>query len=109
VLFFITYSLVYPLNLHAGVSSAHLHREVVHFTITSAARKVLNAGRSISKLKLDTLDLLSGIASADILSSKYHKLDELMKEGGVLRAIRLSWLWIEEVYGVQGVILRHNP
>jgi hypothetical protein len=109
VVFFVTGSLVQPLDLHTEVSSAYLRREVVHFAVASAASKVLNAGGSINKLKLDALDLLSGIAPADILSSKYCEFDELMKKGGVLRAIKLPWSWVEEVYAAQGVILGPNP
>jgi len=109
VLFLVTGSLVQPLDLHTEVSSSRLHRDVVHFSVSSAVSKLLNGGGSIGKLKLDALDLLSGIAPADILLAKYCEFDELTKMGGEFKAIRLPWSWVEEIYAAQGVILGYNP
>jgi hypothetical protein len=108
VLFFVAGSLVRPLDLHTKVSS-RLHRDVVHFSVASAVSKVLNGGGNIGRLKLEALDLLSGVAPADILLAKYCEFDELTKMGGEIKAIRLPWSWVEEMYAAQGVILGRNP
>jgi len=108
VLFFITGSLVQPLDLHKVISS-RLQRDVVHFFVASAVSKLLNVGGNTGKLRLDALDLLSGIAPADILLAKYCEFDELTREGGEVKAIRLPWSWMEEIYAAQGVILGYNP
>ena len=110
VLFLITGSFTQPLDPRGmEVSSSYLHRDVVHFAVASATSKVLNGGGSIKKLKLDALDLLSGIAPADILLAKYCGLDELKQKSGELQAIRLPWSWMEEIYTAQGLVLGRNP
>jgi hypothetical protein len=109
VLFLVTGSLVQPLDLHTKASPPRLPRDIVHFSVASAASKLLNVGGNIGKLKLNALDLLSNIAPADILLANYCEFDELTKKGGVFKAIRLPWSWVEEIYAAQGVILGHNP
>jgi hypothetical protein len=110
VLFFITGSLAKPLDPHGmEVSSSHLRRDIVHFAVASAASKVLNGGGGIGKLELNALDLLSGVAPADILLAGYCELGELKQKSGELQAIRLPWSWVEEIYAAQGLILGPNP
>jgi hypothetical protein len=110
VLFFITGSFTQPLDPQGMEgSSSYLHRNVVHFAVASAASKVLNLGGGIGKLDLNALDLLSGIAPADILLAKYCEFDELKQKSGVFQAIRLPWSWMEEIYAAQGLILGRNP
>lgn len=109
VLFFITGSLVPPLEADADRSHSSLPNNVVHFAVASAGSKLLNQGGTVGNLKLHALDMLAGVAPADIILADYCDIDELMKIGGEMKAIRLPWSWMEEIYVAQGLILGHNP
>ena len=109
VLFFVTGSLFTPLEADAKTSSCTLNRDVVHYAVASARSKILNLGGVVGNISLDALDHLSSIAPADILLAQYRNLNELVKEGGEMKAIRLPWSWMEEIYAAQGVILGRNP
>lgn len=113
VLYFTVGSLVDPIDLdHPDKDSgATLSRDVVHFAVASAGSKVLNDGGDVLKLNLDVLDLLSHSAPRDILLANYCDLDQLVnpEKERVIRAIRLPWSVMEELYAAQGLILGKNP
>lgn len=109
VLFFVTGSLFPPLEAEAKTSSCTLSRDIVRYAVASASSKILNAGGGVGNIRLDALDHLSHIAPADILLADYCDFDELVKEGGETKAIRLPWSWMEEIYAAQGLILGNNP
>ncbi|KAF5372871.1 hypothetical protein D9758_001518 [Tetrapyrgos nigripes] len=109
VVFAMAGSLDEPLLPDAEESVGKLHRDVVRFAAASATSSLLNKGGNIAKLDLDALDILSDVAPADILVAKYCDFEALMRMGGEMRAIRLPWSWMEEIYAGQGLILGNNP
>ncbi|KZP34198.1 hypothetical protein FIBSPDRAFT_809245 [Athelia psychrophila] len=110
LLFVVTGSLVVPaLKPSAEVATTTLPRDVVRFAVASAQSKILNLGGTIDNLQLVALDLLSDVAPADILLSDYCSFGELSKSAGEIKAVRLPWSWVEEIYAAQGLILGNNP
>jgi hypothetical protein len=113
VLYFTAGSLVDPIDPdHPDKDlGATLSRDVVHFAVASAGSKVLNDGGHVLNLNIDVLNLLSDSAPRDILLANYCNLDQLLnsEKERVIRAIRLPWSFMEELYAAQGLILGKNP
>jgi hypothetical protein len=110
VLYSVSGSLVKPLEEDGPVSEDNLSQDVVRFAVASACSKILPIGGKIGNIQLSALDILSGIAPADILRAEYCNISSLrVTSGGTITALRLPWSWVEEIYVAQGLILGHNP
>ncbi|EIN12869.1 hypothetical protein PUNSTDRAFT_60596 [Punctularia strigosozonata HHB-11173 SS5] len=89
-----------------------LSRDVVHFATASARSKIFNVGASTTRLRLSALDKLSAVAPADLIAAPYCEMRDCIqrvRSPGSLRAIRLPWSFVEEVYAAQGLVLGSNP